>query len=133
MPLNKNEISVLLKKEEIIYVATTKKDGSPHIAPIWFVVYKGKIYFETDKTTVKFKNIKRLNKIALCIGRRETYIIEGRVKWYKEKDAPLPFRKMLWEKYGDDMEDSYITKNTYIFEVAPEKEMSWHYADQDWE
>jgi len=40
---------------------------------------------------------------------------------------------MLWKKYGNDMDDSFITENTYIFEVIPEKEMSWHYADLDWE
>lgn len=133
MSLSKSEINSLLDKEEIIYIATTKPSGSPHIAPTWFVYHSGRIYFETDKTTVKFKNIKRNNKIALCIGGRETYIIEGKVKWFEEKDAPLPFRKMLWDKYGNDMDDSYITDKTFIFEVIPEKEMSWHYADQDWE
>jgi len=80
VPLNKSEIDELLEKEEIVFIATTKPNGSPHIAPIWFVFHKGKIYFETDKATVKFKNIKRKNKIALCFGGRETYIIEGKVK-----------------------------------------------------
>lgn len=133
MPLNKQEITDLLNKEEICFIATTKLDGSPHIAPIWFIYHDDKIYFETDITTVKFKNIKRSQKVALCFGGRETYIIEGSVKWCKEKDAPIPFRKMLWDKYGDDMDDSYITDKTLIFEVIPAKELSWHYADQDWE
>ena len=69
----------------------------------------------------------------LCFGGRETYLVWGKVKWYKEKDCPILFRKMLWDKYGDDMDDSYITDKTYIFEVIPEKELSWHYADQNWE
>ncbi len=132
MPLSKSEIDKLLKTE-ICYIATTKADGSPHIAPIWFVYYRGKIYFETDKTTFKFKNIKRNNKIALCFGGRETLIIEGFVKWTKEHETKVPFRKLLWEKYGDDMDDSYITEKTLIFEVIPQRKLSWHYADQDWE
>lgn len=133
MPLNKQEIIDLINKEEICYITTTKQDGSPHIAPIWFIYHNDKIYFETDKTTVKFKNIQHNNKVAICFGGRETYIIEGSAKWYQENEVPIPFRKMLWQKYGDDMDDNYITEKTLIFEVIPEKEISWHYADQDWE
>lgn len=133
MPLNKTEIDELLKKEEIVFIATTKAAGSPHLVPIWFIYYKGKIYFETDITTVKFKNIKRRNKIALCFGGKRTYIIEGKVKWRKEKDLGFPIRKMYWDKYGKYMDDSYITDKTLIFEVIPGKEMSWHYADEGWE
>lgn len=133
MPLNKSEINTLLKKEENIYLATADLKDNPHAKPIWFVVYKGKIWFETHVTTASFKNIKANNKIMLCFGGRETYLIWGKVKWYKEKDAPVPFRKMFWEKYANDMDDSYITDKTRIFEVIIEKEMSWHYADKDWE
>lgn len=133
MPLNKQEVTDLLNKEGVCFIATTKADGSPHITPIWFIYHLGKIYFETDINTVKFKNIKRNNQVAICFGGRQTYIVEGSVKWYKENKAPVPFRKMLWEKYGKDMDDSYITDKTLIFKVIPEKEMSWHYADQDWE
>src|SRR3989344_1797753 len=56
MALNKSEITKLLSKEQLVYIATVKQNGNPHIAPIWFVYHQGKIYFETDKTTVKFVN-----------------------------------------------------------------------------
>ncbi len=132
MSLNIKEIGKLFKTE-IVYLATSDLQGNPHVKPIWFVYYKGKIWFETDIITRAFKNIKENNKIMLCFGGRETYLIWGSVKWYKEKDAQVPFRKMFWEKYGKDMDDSYITEKTRIFEVIITKEMSWHYADQNWE
>lgn len=128
MALNKQEIEDLLNKEEIVFIATSRTDATPHIAPIWFVYHNGKIYFETDITTVKFQNIKRNKKVALCFGGKNTYIVEGTVRWWKEDEAPLPFRKMFWEKYKDAMDDSFINEKTRIFEVTPEKEMSWHYA-----
>lgn len=128
MPLTKNEIHKLVETEKIMYIATVKKNGNPHIMPLWFVYYKENIYFETDKTTIKFKNIQKLNRISVCFGGKETYIIEGSVKWWTEKDAPLSFRKLLWKKYKKDMDDSFITDNTYIFAIIPEKKLSWHYA-----
>jgi len=132
MALNRNEIEKLLKTE-IVYLATSDLKGNPHVKPIWFVYRKGKIWFETHLPTRAFKNIKENNKIMLCFGGRETYLVWGKVKWYKEKDAPLPFRKLYWKKYGDDMDDSYITDKTRIFEVIIGKETSWHYADQNWD
>jgi len=128
MSLSSKEIKALLNKEELAYIATASKEGSPHIAPIWFVYYKGKIWFETHLPTVKFKNISKNNKIVLCFGGKSTYIVWGRVKWYEEKDAPIPFRKLLWKKYPKDMDDSYIHDKTRIFEVEIKKETSWHYA-----
>lgn len=128
MPLNKKEISNLLKKEEIVYLSTSSKDGEPHIKPIWFVIHNDEIWFETHLPTVAFKNIKENNKVVLCFGGKETYIVWGSVEWFEEKDAPLPFRKMLWDKYEKDMEDSYITEKTRIFRVKVKRETSWHYA-----
>jgi uncharacterized pyridoxamine 5'-phosphate oxidase family protein len=133
MPLAKNEIEELLRKEEIVYLATSDLKGNPHVKPIWFVYDEGKIWFETHLPTRAFRNIKENNKIMLCFGGKVTLLVWGKVKWYKEKDAPVSFRKLLWDKYGDDMNDSYITDKTRIFEVIAEKETSWHYADKDWE
>lgn len=128
MALTKKEINKLLENEEIVFIATVKKDGSPHLVPIWFIYHRGKVYFETDITTVKYKNIKRKNKIALCFGGKDTYIIEGSIKSYKEHKLDFPIRKMYWKKYKEAMEDSFINDKTLIFEVIPKKEMSWHYA-----
>ena len=132
MSLNKTEKNKLLRSE-ITYLATASVNGNPHIKPIWFIYDKRKIWFETHLPTQAFKNIEQNNKIMLCFGGRETYLIWGHVKGYKEKDCPISFRKMLWSKYKDDMDDSYITDKTRIFEVIVDKETSWHYADQDWE
>jgi nitroimidazol reductase NimA-like FMN-containing flavoprotein (pyridoxamine 5'-phosphate oxidase superfamily) len=59
MPLNKTELEKILKESEICYIATTKPNGDPHVVPIWFIWYQSKIYFETDKTTVKFHNLQK--------------------------------------------------------------------------
>src|SRR3989344_4297006 len=114
MSLNIKEIGKLFKTESV-YLAASDLQGNPHIKPIWFVYYKGKIWFETDLTTRSFKNIKTNNKIMLCFGGRETYLVWGKVRWYAEKDARVPFRQLLWDKYGKDMDNTFITGKTGIF------------------
>ena len=128
MPLNTLELTQLLNTEEIAYLATADLQGNPHVKPIWFVYHEGKLWFETHLPTKAFKNIETNNKVSICIGGKFTYILWGSVKWYKEKDAPLNFRELLWKKYKNDMDDSYITEKTRIFEVISSKEVSWHYA-----
>ncbi len=60
-------------------LATVKKDGSPHIVPIWFVLdggnksgsgRKGKdddIIFTTGGTSIKAKNIQHDNRVSICV------------------------------------------------------------------
>jgi general stress protein 26 len=128
MPLNKTELEKILKESEICYIATTKPNGDPHVVPIWFIWYQSKIYFETDKTTVKFHNLQKRNRTMLCFGGKDTYLIEGSVKWCSEQELDFPIRQMYWEKYPKHMEDSYINEKTLLFEVIPDKEQSWHYG-----
>ena len=128
MALSRQEVGELLDKEEICYIATTRPDGRPHVMPIWFIYHEGKIYFETDETTTKFKNIQHNNRVMIVFGGKSTYIVEGSVKWCKENELLFPIRKMYWDKYGKDMDDSYISEKTLLFELIPEKEQSWHYA-----
>ena len=53
-------------------LATVKKDGSPHVVPIWFIVEdndndNGDIIFTTNNTSVKAKNIQCDNRVNICI------------------------------------------------------------------
>jgi hypothetical protein len=64
----------------------------------------------------------------LCFGGKETYIVEGRVRWYTELECPVPLRKLLFLKYPNEMKDGYVTPKSLFFEVIPEKQLSWHYT-----
>ena len=48
-------------------LATVRKDGSPHVAPIWFVLDGDTLIFNTGEDTVKGASIRRDPRIALCV------------------------------------------------------------------
>jgi PPOX class probable F420-dependent enzyme len=49
-------------------LATVRKDGSPHVAPIWFAVDDdGTILFTTGATTAKGHALRRDPRVALCV------------------------------------------------------------------
>ncbi|MET9644989.1 PPOX class F420-dependent oxidoreductase [Streptomyces syringium] len=48
-------------------LSTVRADGSPHIAPIWFVLDGDDLIFNTGENTVKGRNLARDGRVALCV------------------------------------------------------------------
>ena len=48
-------------------LAVARKDGSPHVVPIWFVLDGDDFVFTTNTTTVKGKSLRRDGRAALCV------------------------------------------------------------------
>ncbi|MEV6568589.1 PPOX class F420-dependent oxidoreductase [Streptomyces kronopolitis] len=48
-------------------IATTRADGRPHVAPVWFLLDGDSIVFHTDKHTVKGRTLLRDGRVALCV------------------------------------------------------------------
>lgn len=48
-------------------LATTRADGRPHAAPIWYDVQDGAIWFNTGADTVKGRNLLRTGQAALTV------------------------------------------------------------------
>lgn len=47
-------------------LAVTRKDGSPHVAPVWVDLDGDTIVFMTSADTIKGKSILRDGRVALC-------------------------------------------------------------------
>ena len=49
-------------------LGTINKDGTPHVVPIWYTVDgEDNIIFNTGDKSVKAKNIRRNNRVRLCV------------------------------------------------------------------
>jgi PPOX class probable F420-dependent enzyme len=48
-------------------LCTVRSDGSPHVAPIWFVLDGDDLLFNTGRETVKGRNLLRDGRAALCV------------------------------------------------------------------
>jgi len=49
------------------HLATTRADGRPHVAPIWFIVDGDEIVFNTGVSTVKGRNLAREGWASISI------------------------------------------------------------------
>ncbi|MER6719762.1 PPOX class F420-dependent oxidoreductase [Streptomyces halstedii] len=48
-------------------VATVRADGSPHIAPVWFLLDGDDLVFNTGEETVKGRNLARDGRVSVCV------------------------------------------------------------------
>ena len=49
-------------------LGTINKDGTPHVVPIWYTVdEEDHIIFNTGGESIKAKNIRRDNRVRLCV------------------------------------------------------------------
>ena len=124
--MSKAEIGRFLMKETFTgKLATVKEDGSSHVVPIWFVLEKkksrdriGNIIFTTGSTSVKANNIRRDNRISICIDDQiplfsfVTIFGTAKIYPYKQKEV-LKWATKIAERYmGKDNAEAYGKRNS---------------------
>jgi PPOX class probable F420-dependent enzyme len=115
-------------------LATVKKDGSSHIAPIWFVLdasnkngngdrKDGDIIFTTNGSSVKAKNIERDNRVSICVDDQTPpfsfVIVYGTAKIHHYRQNELfRFATRIARRYmGKDNAEDYGRRNSAEGEV----------------
>jgi len=131
--MTKSEIKEFLMKDTFTgKLATVKKNGSPHVVPIWFVIEEvnsrnrnkvGNIYFTTGRDSVKAKNIQRDSRVSICVDDQAppfSFVsICGNAKLipYRQKDV-LKWATKIAERYmGKKNAKEYGERNSGEEEV----------------
>lgn len=66
--MNPDEYRAFLQEgTRTLKLATTRDDGRPHVAPVWFLLDGDMIVFTTGAETVKGKALRRDGHVALCV------------------------------------------------------------------
>jgi PPOX class probable F420-dependent enzyme len=97
-------------------VGVVRKDGSPHVVPIWFVLDGDDFMFTTHATTVKGKSLVRDGRAALCVDDDAPpfafVAIEGRAQTSVDLDELLVWTTKIGARYmGADRADEFGRRN----------------------
>ena len=115
--MTKSEIKKFLMKDTFTgKLATVKKNGSPHVVPIWFVVEEvnsrnrnklGNIYLTTGRDSVKAENIQRDSRVSICVDDQAPpfsfVLICGNAKL-------IPYRRKEVLKWATKIAERYMGK-----------------------
>jgi len=84
-------------------LATTRADGAPHVAPIWFVLDGDDLIFATGAGTLKAKGLARDPRLAICVDDERPpfafVVVEGTATLSTEVDEMLVWATRLGARY----------------------------------
>ncbi|MDQ0954351.1 PPOX class probable F420-dependent enzyme [Streptomyces phaeochromogenes] len=97
-------------------LSTVRADGSPHVAPIWFLLDGDDLVFNTSKTTVKGRNLARDGRVALCVDDdRPPYayvILQGRARISEDLDELRLWAGRIGGRYmGEERAEEFGARN----------------------
>jgi PPOX class probable F420-dependent enzyme len=97
-------------------LATTRKDGSPHVAPIWYAVDGRSLVFETGAESLKGRNLRRDPRAALCVDDEQPpfafAIVEGTAELSDDVSQLRHWGRVIGGRYmGADQADAYGDRN----------------------
>lgn len=118
-PMTDDEARGFLQSEPVRTgkLATTRKDGRPHVAPIWFALDDdGSVVFTTDRGSVKGASLRRDPRAALCVDDDRPpfsfVVVEGTVELSEDPVELLRWATTIGGRYmGADRAQEYGARN----------------------
>jgi PPOX class probable F420-dependent enzyme len=98
-------------------LATTRADGRPHVAPVWFLLDDdGTVVFTTGADTLKGKALRRDPRVAMCVDDETPpfafVLLEGTAEISEDLDAVLDWATRIGGRYmGSEVAEAYGKRN----------------------
>lgn len=104
-------------------LSTVRADGSPHVAPVWFVLDGDDILFNTGKDTVKGRNLARDGRVALCVDDERPpfsfVTVQGRAELSEDPAELLDSATRIGGRYmGEDRAEEFGRRNAVPGELV---------------
>jgi PPOX class probable F420-dependent enzyme len=115
-------------------LSTVRADGSPHVAPIWFLLDGDHVLFNTAKDTVKGRNLARDGRVALCVDDDQPpfdfVVLEGRAELSEDLGELRHWAARIGARYmGEDRAEEFGKRNgvpgELLVRVSIEKVVAW--------
>ncbi|MEU3742209.1 MULTISPECIES: PPOX class F420-dependent oxidoreductase [unclassified Streptomyces] len=97
-------------------LSTVRADGSPHIAPIWFLLDGDELVFNTGAETVKGRNLARDGRVALCVDDDKPpfafVVVQGQARLSDDLDEVRHWAGRLGARYmGEGRAEEFGERN----------------------
>jgi hypothetical protein len=112
-----------LTRQTNLWFGCVRRDGRPHLTPVWFVWHRDKIYIGIDPDSVKSRSLRQNPHVVAALeDGTHPLICEGEAR-------------LLTSPYSDDLLAAFFSKYEWdittekqfhqVVEVIPRKWLSW--------
>ena len=128
-PEEARRLEAFLRPAHIVVVATLGPSGMPHLTPNWYVYTNGTLMISTTKERIKYRNLRRDNRMAVCIysePQAQDYVtLWGRVT-IRDDASIWPDTQAIVQRYvpaaGVEARMQQLrTQNRAILDLQPER------------
>ena len=115
-------------------LGTVRKDGRPHVVPIWFDLDGDTIVFTTGNKSVKAENMKRDPRVCICVDDETPPFafaqVEGTAAFSDSVDEMLYWATRIGGRYmGADQAEAFGKRNAVpgelLVRITPTKIIAW--------
>jgi PPOX class probable F420-dependent enzyme len=97
-------------------LATTRRDGRPHVVPVWFTLDGDDVVFNTGASTVKGRALARNGWASMCVDDERPpfsfVAISGPVTLSEDLDEMLEWATRIAARYmGEELAERYGRRN----------------------
>ncbi len=129
----RGKILAFIRSQRVVRLATVGPGARPHNVPVCPVVVSGKIYFASERTARKVRNIRRNARVALAFDRYSEHwkqlagaMILGTGVICEQGVVFRRARQSLYRKYKQYARSAPITEGeSVIICVTPTASFSW--------
>ncbi len=107
--------------------ASYSEDGFPHVVPVWHAYMDGKLYFDTDKESVKVRNIKETGRGAGVVDKGSDYselrgvLVQGECSVIEDEETREEILMHNLDKYfGGEIPEFVQQRNESVERVSVE-------------
>jgi nitroimidazol reductase NimA-like FMN-containing flavoprotein (pyridoxamine 5'-phosphate oxidase superfamily) len=124
-----------MNRERLASFATVGISSEPHVVPVFFTYQNGKVFMQTDRKSVKVRNIIRNPNVAVAVySEEEAVIIRGKARIVNNHEEFIRRTQEHVDKYGLKLDSQgrdalgiplFNREIRCVVEVSPEKVMFW--------
>ena len=112
------------------WIASTRADGRPHVAPVWGVYLDDVVYFGTSETSLKARNLLHNTFCVVHLeSGDETVIFEGKASVIKDRETLGKISNVYGKKYPGYEPPPEFEPGTIVFAIKPVTVFAWQEAD----
>jgi len=106
----------LFSEQNLVFIATLMKDGSPQLTPVWANYEDGYILVNTAEGRIKHKNVLHDSRVAVSVVSKDNPLDMTTIRGTVEELIPD-----YQYKHADKLTQQYMNRDHYPFKRNDEK------------
>lgn len=123
-------VSNKLSASRNYWIASTRQNGKPHVAPVWGLFYEEILYFATNEKSLKAQNLSENPNIVVHLeSGDDTVIIEGVSNPIQDKDLLKKLSIAYGQKYESYQPPPDFGPGTIVYSIKAQTVLAWKESD----